>query len=581
MNTQILNALPHTLQVVVTEIATNVSQNLGFLDTELEQRISTAKDALQKDITQLTQDMQTAKNLYQIDKRFSEIQELFKDDKLARQLMDEFPLKFTDNVSLKSAFNKALLEAMRPIQQELVTFSEQLTSKEEIIKKQQNWMQLQFPESVLTSHPDFVDFIMDSGIGYKIVMFQNSKQDGALLHNITCDAEGNPIMLCNGVHQRWEDIKKLVFYDPNQGKIASLEDTKQGWNYISPKGLVPKDPYNYENLYSIDKIPNEEYKEILEHAQKYWQTHEEIDPGIEKDCIFQIVTTKRAYVPDSLPSFIKDNLNDNYPSHVYMHFIKPNGKVYSSGFEMKHTEQKEILGNVPFSLLTSGLTQWSNLDYEEPRKFEVRYITSIPITRKRLNESLQYIADKNKQINRFCFVDDNCAKGAIDVAKINDVEIDTITTLKEYAYRILPDFDKIPGIGAPFIEIAQKIQFVARVCLAVLPPVSCEVIEGGAKTLSEAVQQFESRLQNLFTNCMVYLLGGAEMTKALRESTDAPSQQKPLLNTQLDFLNTAPALLYHPAKVTEWQLQQPSTLAIPFEGKTRLYLHPRTQVIKA
>ncbi len=583
------NLLPEHVQNIVNTFVNTSDATSVVLDDELEQRLQTCQESISKAVTQLVQDCEIQKNVYDLNKRLLGLLGLFKDDKQLLELFSEFPEKFGENEALKSLFRSNFYKLTSFLKTELNMIQDQMKSKEEVLKKQTQWVKnLGFPESVLSFHSDFVDFLMDSELAFKISMFQNTTKKGKEIHVIACDEDGMPMMRCNGTMQRWDTIKKMCVYDPIQGKVVSCENKEKGWNYISPKGLVEKDPFDYERLYAIEKIESVDYKEIREQAEKYWETNEEIDPGIEKDCIFQIVTTKKSLFPRWLPEFLKENLDKNSPSHTYLRFIKPNGKVYSFGFEMKSSEQKQVLEFLPFTFLRSGLTKFSTSDYDESRKFELRYVTSIPVTKERLKASLEYVVAKNKEGLRFCFKDDNCTRGAVDIAKINGVQIDPTMTIRDFFWRILPDFEKIPVIGPVFIEIAQKIQLVANALLQAMPSVQCEVVNSTHKTLSETVQILAKSIENIFYNALIYLMGGAEMTTALQEMkkkaeetlTVAP-QAMTLFNDGLNFLKDPVGGVFHSIKVTEWQLQQPSTVTIAYEGKPRLYLHSRPQEIKA
>lgn len=583
------SVLPQGVQEVLNSIIPIPEQSLALVDTELEQRLRDHQETISKDITQLVQDLETEPNLCKLEKRLIDFQELFKEDRLLRATIDEFPEKFAGNEALKGSFTLEFHKMTAFLKSELDMIQEQLKSRDGVLKKQKNWLKLEFPESVITSSPDFVDFVMDSGLGFKIVMFQNTTKVGKDLHVISCDEDGHPLMRCNGKMQRWEEIKKQCFYDPVQAKIVTLEKKEQGWNYISPKGLVEKDPYDYEHLYAIEKLPQDEYKELLTQAEKFWETNDEIDKGEKKDCVFQIVTTKRSYLPAWVPSFLSDNFEKNAPSHTFMRFIKPNGKVYSFGFEMKHSEQQQVLANLPFTLLMSGLTKYSTSDYEEPRKFDLRFVTSVPVTRERLKASLDYVVEKNKGGLRFCFKDDNCTKGTVNVAKMSGItDLDPTMTIREFFWRILPDFEKIPVIGPMLIDLTSKIQMLSNAVLQAIPPVTCDAIDGVSKTLSDTVQHLAKSLENIFYNALIYLMGGAEMTIALQEmkrraeeTFAVAPQAMTLFNDGLDFLKDPTGGLFHSVKVMEWQEKQSSTVAIPYEGKPRLYLHPRAVEIKA
>ncbi|MBS0655751.1 MAG: hypothetical protein JSR46_08235, partial [Verrucomicrobia bacterium] len=160
-------------------------------------------------------------------------------------------------------------------------------------KEYRKFVELGFPHAICSSHPECVHFLLSSGVAFAIAMFKNSTQSGMEQHGVRISADGHPLIKMEGEWQRWDHISSLVEFDRTTGRVISKGQPALGWNYISPDGLVQKDIYTYGELYPVEQLSPEEYQKLRSHAEKFWDTNDEVDPSEEKECIVQIVSTTR------------------------------------------------------------------------------------------------------------------------------------------------------------------------------------------------------------------------------------------------------------------------------------------------
>lgn len=448
---------------------------------------------------------------------------------------------------------------------------------EQIEKDKEKFEKNNLPQEVCEQYPECARFLIDSGFLYSIGMFKNGPQE----HDIRLSGSDNhPLIKMNGEWQRWDYIEAHLEYDKETARVITKGEPSIGWNYISPDGFVQKDVYNYNAIYPIEQIGQEDYRRLLNHAEKYWDKNPEVDPGQLKDCIFQITTTQRkgwGPLQPSERSWMTENMLDNMPGHTSIRVIDPTGNVYAFGTLMP--EDQSGFSSSPF-VLTSAQVNITTIDYEEARAdFESRKVTSMPMTQERAKAILNFVTQSNKEGIRFNFLRQPCVKVNTVIARMAGMDVDAKTTVGGIMGSLLPDITKLPvisHIAAAVSSIKDAVSPIFETIAEYVPPV---------KYLFSAVAsgyEFVTRkLSTLTANTFIAILGGTKMTcsqwGAKKHESHAEVSELAefdcLINSWSDFFDETTADGYHSSILAHWQDTQPSTVIYKYEGP-KLYLLP-------
>jgi hypothetical protein len=152
------------------------------------------------------------------------------------------------------------------------------------------WKQLDFDLSLMHSSPDFVKFMIDTGLAFTVAGYYHSldhTEEGQwdvpiLIQN------GEPHLMCEGRWTPWSTLKHAITYNKNEGKFISIENPMESWTYVCPDGFIKKDSNAYEYPFPIFRVSKAQHKALKELASQFFHQR---DGEKEKDCILQFHTS--------------------------------------------------------------------------------------------------------------------------------------------------------------------------------------------------------------------------------------------------------------------------------------------------
>jgi hypothetical protein len=459
--------------------------------------------------------------------------------------------------------------------QTLAKHSNETNEESKWIKK---WNQFGLPPYILENHADFVRFLFNSEIIYSIVGFRETCGNNNE-HGIRIDQDGHPLLKMQGNWVRWERISQELCYDTQSKQIRSrTRNTAQGWGYFHPQGLVPLDRFNYDRAFPIYQLTQEEYQRTLQHARRFYETHLEKDPGIPKDCIVQFFTSPRRQFPRT---FLLDNVNSQYPSHVGVRVIQrnPNGgaDVYSFGLQTDLSDSELLHSDYLNYLLITARGKITMLDFEEFWKpYAERIVTSIPLSSQDCQGVLDFVNEMNRKQIRFQYARQNCCVLMLEILKRAGYEIDIRTNLVDYFYDALPNFNQIPKIGPLIAKVEQCVQRIWRA----LP----QWITSPPESIKKAILYVPRKTLDFIAILVSLKLGANKKTVPLPagvqedEFSNKPKFQNfsSVIRSPWDvFSNTEQiTAIYSAKKFMDWQLAQASTARYPYSGRPKLCIVP-------
>lgn len=471
------------------------------------------------------------------------------------------------------------LAALRKRLDPVLASIKELREREVLAKK---WRDLGLDDTLLVSHPDFAEFLVSSGLVYTIVTLQNSTRAGADYHKIAIGESGEPELWLEGKRCPWSWMKKMFVADPEGKRLVLREDPNEQWTYVAPDGLVPASRYRPGKLYPCELLSYAEYRQLQRHADRFWASHDEVDPGVEKPCVLQVITMRRDKLPGSI---LTDNLNAGYPAHTWFRIIDEKGRVYSGGAEIAEEDQPAVLSGLR-SFLTTARASVSTInsplprpfDYEESHPFDERLVTSIPMTIERKDAILDNLEGLNGEpALPFNFARQNCTKITVEaVLKPAGVAVDTRMRLGSLLGSLMPDMrELLPG---SFFAVTARISETAR-CLyrrAIQSAPAC--VRRIVPVVTNEVAKLAERVETAVSTSLMLLLGG---TKTLRprvpgtlgdlDNDDHLTTFSALLLESRPFTDTAPVAFDHPMLLRAWQWEQASTVRYGYEGVPKLY----------
>ncbi len=438
---------------------------------------------------------------------------------------------------------------------------------------EKKWLALGLPISVLESHLDCAQFLMDSKLIFAILGYKQTCGDGAT-HDLKLDGDGHPMIRMQGRFTRWEVIARQLEFDPTTDKIYSRGGARENactWNYFHPLGLVPQDRFNYDAVYPIHELSQGEYDHLLAHSKKFYESNPELDPGTFKDCIVQVFTSPRRYGIPEHP--LLENLHKNIPVHVGIRLITADRQVYSFGYQMPFEEQALVLFDPLSNYAMTARCKVSMLDYEEFRAHEGRIVTSVPLSGQRCQNILGFLNELNQKKLRFQFVRQNCTVLMQEVMQQAGYMIPIRTTAARVIIDILPYLNQFPLIG----NTISKIEQCAKRIWEALPEwLSCSI-----EKTRQVIFYVPEKLCTILFNFGIWKIGGAKKTSPLEEGvdeelTDAPGIQNfsSVIRCWTDLFEDQTSSVVHPKFIIDWQRKQPSTFIEPKSDLPKLALVP-------
>lgn len=423
-----------------------------------------------------------------------------------------------------------------------------------------------------------VRFMMTSKLAFSIALFKNATAQGQERHALRT-VNGTVCMKKGGEWVPLSEIRNMLEYDPTQDKLVAKTNREIVWSYLSPNGLVPFDRYKYDALPAIEELSPVEYEAILKQAQSFWWNEQpEVDPGVEKKCVLQIVTTNRLHSED----WATENLMRAYPEHATFRVIAPDGKVYSFGFQMEKEEENSIFKDrsfpYPLTFLKTTETRITSPDYEEARPYRLKRVTSIAMTQARMDSILAFVAEQNKKGITFNFIRQNCATlGGILLEKAGITARPERFTLGQGLATLLPEWHKIPYIGKPLASVMNAINYVSQKVFGGFKKYTPQVIQ-------DVVTFIPRKIATLISNTFLVTIGGRlssehqQKVRARDLSDDDFDDERTftcftrLINSIADMFREDISDIDAHTNLIEWQIKQASTRTHRSDGTVRLVL---------
>ncbi|MBS0654174.1 MAG: hypothetical protein JSR46_00205 [Verrucomicrobia bacterium] len=548
---KIVSCFAKQTDIASSPIATN---NLAFLcgklakgcgiDDDTYKKVLTAEKLLRKDPIDAMQRVAAESFLSQ----------LSTDSSLQKQLG-----------SFQAKLGKDLPEA-RDVQS--VLERAQLTSR---------WSELGLNPTLFNNDYEGAKFLIKTRVIYSIIGYQNSTADGPSKHEIKVDDQNRMMIKKEGSYVAAADLEKDFTFDKEWQEIASKADKKERWNYFSPDGLVCVDRWLHPEFIPVEKLSEKEMVDLRAHAQQFYPEGKAPYSELPRDAVIQIFTNPRKQLP--LGDFpLITRLDASFPVHAAIRIITSDGQVYSTGFgstveEDKYTEEGGMLTTI------NGMP--TILDYEEFRKHEGRVVTSIPITTEACTKVLDKMIEYRQKTIRFNLAKQNCVQLAVDALDETGVKVNTIIKGKDFMRAIGPSSEALPAVGETVGKMKKTIKNITEGEFGNIPPelkIVARLVQAVflvGLSLEEAIAYLPSKLATLFSNVLVYTLGGAagspiaetktEGAELLENSGGLESFSK-LIRNPLDLFNEDTSTLSHALPLIQWQLQQGST-AIHMYGK--------------
>ena len=436
---------------------------------------------------------------------------------------------------------------------------------------EKKWVELGFDPKFIASHPDFISFLFTSHLVYCIASFHNSFGSGVAFES---DTDDHPLIKMDGKWCRWELIKQQLDYDPTIASLIAKGNPAICYNYIHPEGIVQKDYAKYDKLYPVAQLSETQHADLKAHAKQFWNTTAEVDPNESKDCVLQIVTTRRDICRRN---WFTENLLDNIPEHVHMRVIDKQGRLYSFGMKVASSAAAEVYKSVPFTYLTTAPSTITTPDFEESRKFDERRVTSIPLTEERKTTILEYIEKTNSKNVSFNYAKQNCSKLAEIVLAKAGVKISTRLTFNRLLMRLLPSPSRLPIVGILF-TIANKVAAAASRVFARIVNAIPDSIKRIYSICIEFLLHVPQTIQAIFNNTLALILGAGRTTaQTVKTHHDIKHDDNNLtvfprlINNIKDFFTYEKSHSYFSPLMVEWQLKQASTIIHTYD-KPRMYV---------
>ncbi len=411
--------------------------------------------------------------------------------------------------------------------------------------------------SSLFKHPDCVEFLRKSGLLYTIRGYQhtldtsNGSLDPKMLNmkeGIRLDTDGHPLLLVNGDWMRWENLKHSVEYDPKKKIIVSKNQPSEEWNYFSPNGLCQRGRYN--DLYPIYPLSQNDQATLKAHGEKFFRGNVPQELQDQKKWHYMQVFTSHNSLIAKL-------------SHVGLRLINKEGEVHSFGFETLETDTP-FLQQYTVGSYNAGIT---SLDYDEFKPFKSRRVTTIPLTDEQYNQAMERVTTHSKKTLRFNRMHQNCAVYVTDIMNVAGHPVKIDCTLPELILDLGPRFQTIRKVKNAIKCFFQRI----------LSPCVIKLITA----VRNSVIAIAKRISSFFTNLLALYFGAgkgskpdAEIKERNLNNNDGLHYFNRLIETWGDTLKNEPAMIYSPARLVNWQLDQASTYTHKYDGSPRFTIVP-------
>lgn len=417
-----------------------------------------------------------------------------------------------------------------------------------LAKEQDQWVKAGFDRALLKTDPEAVHFAVSTKLIYTIAMYEQSA--GML--------EGEPLTIRNvggiahfkveGEWRPYAAFKERIQYSPEFEKFPD-------WNFIHPHGFVNRDRATYDRVYPIAQLNRAGYEAVAAHAQKFWGDQQpEIDVGVAKPCILQVMTTGKNRLPET---WWAKNFREHFPEHAGARVITSNGEVYSFGTEMPRPEEKFL--SCPEHYMGTGLTNVPVPDYEETRASDDRTMVALPISLQRSEAILDFVSRANKGIP-FNFARQNCVRFTEVALHLAGVKVSTRMPHAEVFAGILPRASDIPYLGrviAVVSEVTSKIFACIGTVVDVITPYPLKRVWVAVEDL---VANAGARLGAIALNGLVLMFLGAGISRLPEQRPDAQAvpevEHFERVITWRDLCTPEAIPVYYSGQLKKWMLAQ-------------------------
>lgn len=423
-------------------------------------------------------------------------------------------------------------------------------------REQEKWVKAGFDKELIITDPEAVHFAVESKLIYTIAMFQNSAD---ILEGEKLTIKNNNGIALFKVEGKWipySDFKDRIVYSTEECRFI-------GWNFVHPDGFIPRDWAEYDYLYPIAKITPEAYQRVKAHADQVWTKDlPEIDPGVEKGYILQVMTTGRDLLHRS---WLTKNFIEHFPEHGSARIITPEGLVYSFGTKMRGPDEEFLCH--PETYLGTGLSNVPTPDYEESRPSDDRLMTFMPISKARFEKEMDFVHRANKGLC-FNFSRQNCIRFIENILRIGGAEMSTKMSISELVGNIVPNLSDIPILGKPMAALCDSVKCAVSPIFDALSSAFSWIMPFPVKKVVEcigwAVNELLRRIEALFWTTVGLLFMGATESIVPEERLNA--KDLPEVETFRRFMdwsdlgNPEALRIYYVTKLKEWIRQRPNAL---------------------
>jgi len=433
----------------------------------------------------------------------------------------------------------------------------EIQSHQSELKTQTRWLDLGFDEDFISTHPYFVDFMLESGIAYSIAGLKNTFGAQNTLHEIRKNEEGEPCVLVEGVFRPWNEIKDKFTARKEYDVFVSKNNESERWTYTD-QGITKQDIYEFTEPSPICTLSETEYTTVCNHAKKFYsEKNPDPKPHELKDAVIQIATSVGVACRGQTP-FVQ-NVAKKLASHYGIRIITKEGKVYSFGYrrdfgELDHVETKTTFASV------KGVMAMN--DFDELRPHKGRYVTSIAISSTDADKIMKEIIGQRG--GSFDMLHHNCVEKVAQCLAIADVKVDTVepfeSSITLLAYKF---FTHLPYIG----QCVKKVKKCACRILNAIPQVVSRPIRFTASIIFFVPHKILTVLKNLF----IISLGWTKASPTLQKQSCHCKRKFSycdLFNPNLSDFNSSRKLL-------SWQKRKQSTECYIWNGKPLFCLLPQ------
>lgn len=418
----------------------------------------------------------------------------------------------------------------------------------------------------INHYRDCRTFLEDSGAIHNIMGL--SYPNSGLLF----DSDNHPLFRVEGNLVRWEHLKDVLYYDANWHKIRHRH-TGAIWTYFSSEqGFLPIDRSDLSQLRPIHRLTSQENQDLLDHANKFFNTNPNPHPEIPKTAVLQIVSHLDPS-NDLIPA-----IYERSPAYCFVHYslrVIVNGEVYSFGIEHDRQYADPILVR---SLVSTSQGHMKQIDYEEFRSYKRnQFVTSIPISVDQANHVFQKVQDL--ETARFCFVHQNCCSMTTSFVEDLGYSLPERQYLPFYLLSfIIPDFTKLPVVGF----IIAKICEVAKIVFTWIKDHTPDLIKTGISFTVTVILYIPKKITTFACNLLILSLGGFHNRLPLPDETESevvtatlqPKRMSALISSFSDMFNDDIPTVFHSQLMVDWQESQDSTVYYEHNHNPRLCVNP-------